>query len=362
MFRFRIPLVVVAFLALGAAVALAGEFRETIKVDGDELTVVNLLGHVDVVRGGGEFVVEVRVQGDDADRDKIRIVQDREDGADIVRIEYPLDEEDTFIYPSLGRGKTQITFRDRSERGSFWNRLRGAMGGRKVTIKGKGRGFEAWADIVVKVPEGRTAEVRLGAGDITAKDVCADLTLDTHSGPISARKIRGDLVCDTGSGSVEVRDCEGLVHVDTGSGSVTGEKLKGPKVLVDTGSGRVVLDRVECAKLDVDTGSGGVEAAGVACDAARVDTGSGAVRLELLRLGDGKYLIDTGSGGVDLTLPEDASCRVTCDSGSGGVDVELDDVRIERDGRDEARFVLGDGDARIIVDTGSGRIRIRQAS
>ena len=306
-------------LALSAAAAVAGEFRETLDFRTDHMVLHNMVGHVDVVRGGDSFELEIHVRGADADRGTVSIVRGEEDGAQVVRVIYP-EDEDTFVYPALGRGKTTIQYRRETSGGrGFWDRLRGAVGGDRVTIKGKGSGLEAWADVTVRVPDGTHAEIMLGAGDIRAEDVRARLNLDTHSGPVEARGIRGDLLCDTGSGAVTVRDVEGRVHVDTGSGSVRGEKLHGPKVLVDTGSGRVILDGVECGKLDVDTGSGGVQAHDVRCEAARIDTGSGGVTLELRAMGRGKYLIDTGSGSVDLTLPRDASCRVACDTGSGGI-------------------------------------------
>ena len=353
--------VVLAILAVGS-LAAAAEFRETVSVRADHLVLRNLVGHVDVVRGGDRFELEIHVQGGDADRSGVRVVQEEEDGAQVVRVLYP-EGEDTFIYPPMGRGKTTIQYRRESSRDrGFWDRLRGAVGGERITVKGKGSGYEAWADVTVKVPDGAYAEVFLGAGDIRAQDVRARLNLDTHSGPVEAKGIRGDLVCDTGSGEVAVRDCEGRVHVDTGSGSVRGEKLRGAKVLVDTGSGSVTLEDVECEALDVDTGSGGVEAHDIRTDAARIDTGSGGVTLELRRMGRGKFLIDTGSGSVDLTLPRDASCRVECDTGSGGVKVDIPGVDVERDGRDEARFTVGGGEARMVIDTGSGGIRVRTAS
>ena len=342
-----------------AAPLLAGQFEETIHVSGDELLVANLVGHVEVVKGGNEFVIEIKVQGDDADQDDIEIVQERIDGVDVVRVEFPVDENKTFIYPDMGRGKTTINFRNQGESDSVWNKIRDAIGGKRITVKGKGRGYEAWADITIRVPDDRTTTVKLGVGQINAEKVTGDLTLDTHSGPIEANRIKGSLVCDTGSGSVDVKHCEGYINVDTGSGSVSGEHLSGEKVLVDTGSGGVRLQSIDCTKLDVDTGSGTVKALDVACNAARIDTGSGSVRLELVRMGDGKFLLDTGSGGVILVLPDDASCRVSCDTGSGGIKVDIPNVDVKRNGRDEASFTVGHGDARVILDTGSGGITVK---
>lgn len=320
-------LMAISIVLLAASVSIAGGFEETVRVHADELIVVDLVGHVEVVRGDGDaYEVEVKVRGEDASRDDIEIVVEEKGDAAYVRVLFPVDEHKTFIYPELGRSKTQIRFRESDASGddSFWNKLANAMGGRKITLKGHGRGYEAWADLVVRVPDGGDATVKIGAGDIEAEEVEADLWLDTHSGPVTAKRIIGDLVCDTGSGTVEVRDCEGTVNVDTGSGGVYGANLIGDKVHIDTGSGSVVF--------------------------------------ELLEMGDGKFLVDTGSGGVDLILPDDASCRVSCDTGSGGVRVDVPGVDIRRRDNDEVNFTVGGGEARVILDTGSGGITVKMAS
>jgi hypothetical protein len=357
--------ILTALLVFTAAVAVqAADFSETVKVEARELVVVDLVGHVEVVQGGGnQYEVEVNVKGRDASRDDIDVVVEEKGSTTYVRVMFPTEDERRFVYPALGRGKTTINFRENdSADDSGWRKFRNALGGRKITIAGKGKGYEAWADVVVKVPRDGDATVKLGAGDIEADDIQADLVLDTHSGPIKASRIEGVLVCDTGSGHVDVRDCEGEINVDTGSGHVTGSDLKGGKVLIDTGSGRVEIEKVECRKLDIDTGSGRVEARRVTCDAARVDTGSGGVLLQLDSMGDGKFLCDTGSGGVELILPGDASCRVSCDTGSGGIKVDVPGVNVKRPDRDVATFTVGGGSARVILDTGSGSISVKMAS
>ena len=106
----------------------------------------------------------------------------------------------------MGRNSnTTITFDDDDMEDSSWLRkiFKGVSGDR-VKISGKGRGLKMWADVQILVPEGRRLNVKLGAGDIAAEDVAADLNLDTASGPIKARNIDGKLLADTGSGAVDV--------------------------------------------------------------------------------------------------------------------------------------------------------------
>ena len=84
------------------------------------------------------------------------------------------------------------------------------------------------------------------------------------------------------------------------------------------------------------------------------------MKLQLDRMGDGKFVLDTGSGSVTLVLPENPSARIVADTGSGSIRVELDGVEYDRKKRDYVELTVGDGDARVSLDTGSGSITVRQ--
>ena len=112
----------------------------------------------------------------------------------------------------------------------------------------------------------------------------------------------------------------------------------------------------------MDTGSGRVRALAIRADAALIDTGSGEVELRLDRMGEGEFQVDTGSGRVILALPADASADVSADTGSGGIHLDFDaPVQILHKDDDEIRFRVGGGAARVVLDTGSGSIRIVRA-
>ncbi len=347
----------VLFLLILAVPVLAGEFQKSFDFDNDELQIRNMIGAIEVRPTGGDRIkVTVNVRGDDADEDLITF--DTEGGAEkTFSINFPIDDHQKYVYPALGKeSKTTIRYREQ-EGGSWLRRVFG--GGEKITVRGKGAGLDLWADVLVEVPADREVEVRLGVGTIDAHDVVSDLVLDTHSGSINARDIEGSLLCDTGSGAVAVRGIRGALNVDTGSGSVDLEGCEGPTVLVDTGSGRVTAKAVICQKLTIDTGSGSVEATNVETDHANIDTGSGSVLLQLDRMGDGRFIIDTGSGSITLDVPEDASARIMADTGSGGMHLDLQGAMVEHKSRDEMKLIIGDGDAKVTLDAGSGSITVK---
>lgn len=341
-------------LALTSSPALAGALHEQFTVDAEELLLANLIGEIQVEpTGGNDFEIEIHWRGDDADEDLVKVERD---GGRIALI-FPLDESTRYVYPEMGRNSKTTFSPSGGERG-VWGRLMDIGRGRKIQVAGRGRGLELWADVTIKVPAGKAAEIRHGVGAIRAEGIQGDLILDSINGPIIAKDITGNLLADTGSGKVTVSGINGNLDIDTGSGSVDLIGCQGEEILVDTGSGSVDAEDIECVEFDVDTGSGGVRAFDLGADEVNIDTGSGSVEVEFVRLGDGTVEIDTGSGSIEISLPKDASARVDADTGNGSIYVDVEGDRFRE--KDDVRFKIGDGDARIILDTGSGSIRINQ--
>lgn len=320
-----------------------------------ELFVGNLIGAVDVRQGTGDaFRVTVHLRGDDAKPELVEMLQEN----DALRLRFPLEKHDTYVYPAMGSGTrmtTTIHEKDPEEK-SWLRRTFGFLSGKRLTVRGAGNGLEMWADLVIEVPAGRSLTLRHGVGAIGAADLQADLDLESDLGVISVARVRGDLRADTGSGDVKVSDVVGDVDVDTGSGEVELRGCQATLAKVDTGSGHVEVAGLTCTTLSIDTGSGGVTASGVTADEARIDTGSGDVELQLDRLGTGRFTVDTGSGGVGLALPADASANIVADTGSGDIDSEVPGARFEKRDDGTRRLVLGDGAAEVLLDTGSGSV------
>jgi hypothetical protein len=341
-----------------AASALAADIEKTVTLAGDEIELLNLIGKVEVVPAAdGQFTAVVHVRGRDAEPGLVEIVTENGRAGRIL-IQFPVDKHREYVYPELGNSRTTVTLNDENGHGGWFEKMVQGLGGKRIEVRGKGKGLEVWADVVLSVPRDHAARVELKVGAIEVARVKADLVLDTASGAIDVAEHQGGLVCDTGSGSVKIAKVVGEVLVDTGSGSVRVDDHVGESLKVDTGSGSVEIKGTETAYLYVDTGSGSVDAAQVKADGARIDTGSGSVSFDLLRVGKGKFVVDTGSGGVDLVLPRDASAELQVDTGSGGIDHDLDPSEVQLDERDQLRARLGSGAARIIIDTGSGGVDI----
>ena len=355
MLRFVRQLTIVTVVALLALPALAG-FEERLSFSGENLTVRNLIGEVRVEgHSGSSFEAHVNVQGRDATREAVHIDSSEGRSAELTLV-FP--SESQFVYPRLGRGSsTNFHFNDGDA--DWLSKVFDLMDSRRIRVRGSGSGTQIWADITIKVPHGGSIVVEHGVGEVMARNVDGNVELSTHAGHVEATEINGDLLVDTGSGHVTLAHVTGDISVDTGSGHVEGEDLDGDRIDVDTGSGHVTLELVRTHSLGVGTGSGRVHATRISADRANIDTGSGGVTLQLDRAGGGPFRIDTGSGSVKLTVPLGFSADVEASTGSGGINLRLDEpVTIHHKERDELEYRIGDGDARVSIDTGSGSITI----
>ena len=343
----QVALVGSALLAVGLLLARPVLGQERVVLSGDRVAVYNLAGEVEVVPGtGSDVVVEVTRGGGDGDRLEIEVGEVR--GREALRVIYPSDR---VVYSGMGRGSnTNIRVQDN---GTFFN----GRGGERVRISGRGSGLEAHANLRITMPAGADVAVYLAAGEGTGNDLEGNLLMHTGSGSVDVSRITGNVELDTGSGSIRVSDVEGDVSADTGSGSIDINGVRGRTLNADTGSGHVEGMDVSVVELSVDTGSGHIRFDRLTATDILCDTGSGSVTLELLS--DVESLdVDTGSGSVRLTVPETFGAEVEFDTGSGGIDVDLP-ARIAEAKRDYFRGTIGDGDGRVVVDTGSGGISIR---
>lgn len=341
----------VAAILTGLVVStLSAQEAERYSLAGNAVSVYNLAGEVQVMSGSGSSVVVEVVRGGD-EAGKLSVERRDVDGRAALVVRYP--DDDVVYRGGSWRGNTTLDVRDD---GTFFGKRKG---GDRIRIRSSGSGLEAHADLRIRVPQGKSVAVYLGVGKVGVENVNGDLLVDVASASVASSGTRGALHIDTGSGSVRVADAEGDVSIDTGSGSVSVNGVRGGRLKVDTGSGSVDGGAVAVDNLDVDTGSGRIGLDGVAARDIRLDTGSGGVRLGLTTDVE-RLRIDTGSGGVRVSVPEALGVEFVIDTGSGGIEFEVP-ATLTRRSRDRVEGRLGDGRGSMMIDTGSGGVRVTRS-
>lgn len=337
-------------LVLAAATLAEAQGGERFAISGNTVALYNLAGHVDIVAGaGGDVSVEVTRGG--ADAKKLRIEKGTRDGANDLRVVYP---DDDIVYPALGRWSNSTVSYGRDgyfngDREGRWNRIR---------VQGTGRGTEAWADLRVEVPAGKSVTVNLAVGEVVATNVKGRLRIDVGAARVRASGHSGELAIDAGSGRVVVADATGDLDIDSGSGGVELTNVTGTRVKIETGSGGLRGSTLQATELEVDVGSGGVDLDGVTAERAKFDAGSGSVAVGFLN--SPKSLnVESGSGGVTLAFPATLSADVELETGSGGITNDFA-LTVDRLDRHSLRGRIGTGEGRMKVETGSGGVRLRK--
>jgi hypothetical protein len=339
-------------LALLVAAVPAGAQEQTrYTLSGSSVAVYNLVGSLRAIAGTGrEVVVTVERRGPAAAQ--LRVESGAIRGRETLRVIYP---DGRILYRGRGDGSwnTQVRVDDD---GTFYDDGRDDDG-RQVRISSRGgSGIEAHADLTVAVPPGQRIALYLAAGDVDVTNVNGEILVDVGAADVTTSGTRGQLRLDTGSGEVRVTDAEGDLDLDSGSGASTLTGVRGRILNIDSGSGSVTGRDITVQELRVDAGSGEVDLERVAAPDIRMDLGSGSTELTLTS--DVQTLtVDSGSGSVTIRVPESLGAQVEVDAGSGGLDLQVP-VTTRRISRDAFSGSIGDGQGRIVIDAGSGRVRI----
>jgi hypothetical protein len=351
--RFAVAHALILAVSAGPLAAQQPQILHLTPANG-RVAIWNIVGsaHVEASRSN-DVEVEIVARGADAARMITRT--GLIDGQQTLRILYPADEIRPVRVGPTRRTNSSTTLRLRDD-GRFDGN--GMTGGRRIKLW-SGAGFEASADLIIRVPANVALDLHVALGDVDATGTTRKLAIDTYSGNVRTSETRGPLDIDTGSGDVEVKTHSGDLSVDTGSGRIDVSDVESARVIsLDTGSGAVLVDRCRASdNLSIDTGSGRIVARNIEARDMTLDTGSGSVEVAPTAAA-GALRVDTGSGSVTLIAPSDFNAELEISAGSGGIrsDLPLEGVRRSR-GELSAR--IGDGRSRISIETGSGGVSIR---
>lgn len=214
-----------------------------------------------------------------------------------------------------------------------------ALGLRSGTSRSGDTRFE------VTVPVGTQVRAQTSSGDIR---------ISGSKGEVDARTQRGDIVVeDVGarahitafSGDIEVTDVTGELRINAMSGDIRVRGVGG-EVEVKTVSGEIDLHDVRSRVVRVNTTSGDISFDGTIDPA-------------------GRYELQTHSGDVDLTLPSNVAAELTVSTYSGSVESDFPMVLMPNQGPRSTShgraltFTLGRGGARVMAESFSGDINIR---
>jgi DUF4097 and DUF4098 domain-containing protein YvlB len=210
-------------------------------------------------------------------------------------------------------------------------------------------------DYTIEVPAETEVHCTTGSGDVEVEGVKGPADFYSGSGDITARSIASDVQAKSGSGDIKFDNVQGQVQVSTASGDIEIHSAKG-EIRLDTSSGDIEISQPGQGVV-ANTGSGGVEVNGATSDL-RLHTGSGDITVGGNPGVANYWDLHAGSGDVTLHVPSSASFRLFARTGSGDLDAQIPIVMEGTAAKHELRARIGDGKARVEIETSSGSIQL----
>jgi len=198
----------------------------------------------------------------------------------------------------------------------------------------------------LSVPVGTRLRVSNGGGDITVTGTRGAVDLTSHNGDIEVTDASDRVDVKTFNGDVEITGVTGRVVVGASNGDVRFENVRGD--------------------IDVNTLNGDVDFVGVTSSKVRAKTMSGEISYDGTFDPAGQYDFNAFSGGIDLMIARNTGATLTVTTYSGTVDspdfplVLKPGARNRESNGKSMTFDLGNGGARISLESFSGEIRIRE--
>ena len=212
------------------------------------------------------------------------------------------------------------------------------------------------ADYTVTVPPDTQMRGVSGSGNLEVDGIAGPANFTVGSGNIRANGIQNDIHVVVGSGNVTFTDTKGRIEAMAGSGEVIVRGAKGD-VRARTGSGEIRVEQ-PAGNVEASAGSGNIEIRDATADV-RVHSGSGEINIDGNPGPSNFWDIRASSGDVTLHTPSNASFRFYGHTSSGDIDVSSPAVKdTSSTNRHDYQARIGDGKARVEIETSSGDIAI----
>ncbi|MGA8104365.1 MAG: DUF4097 family beta strand repeat-containing protein [Candidatus Acidiferrales bacterium] len=195
-----------------------------------------------------------------------------------------------------------------------------------------------------------------GSGDVEVRGIKGPVNVTSGSGDVALSDVIEQIQVISGSGDIALSNITGPVHLTSGSGDIALENVHG-EIRARTGSGDVAIS-APGGPVTVDTSGGDVSIAHASGDL-RVHTSSGNVTVDGNPGEANFWELHANSGDVVLRLPSNPSFRLEARTSSGDIEASMPLTLDGSASKHEMRARLGDGKARVEIQTSSGNINLQ---
>ena len=202
------------------------------------------------------------------------------------------------------------------------------------------RGIPTGVDYQLTVPKWMGLALSGVNTDISVENSEAEVKVESVQGEVSVTGGTKNISATSVEGEVNIVGASGRIECSSVNGSVLVKGSTGP-VVASSVNGEIVLDGIESNDVDASTVNGTVSY-------------DGAIK------GDGSYRFSTHNGDVTVAVSERANATVSVATFSGEFSSEFPIQLNETRHGKRFNFTLGNGSARIELESFQGEIRVRR--
>jgi len=213
----------------------------------------------------------------------------------------------------------------------------------------RGMGFSGSVDFEITVPRSM---------DLSIEGMAVEVNIEGAGGEVEVNTVHGNITLVGGRGSISLESVNGVVTVDGADGDMDVTGVSGG-VTIKNSSGDIYVEGV----------GGSVTLQGVTSRDIEAGTVGGSLRFEGSILDGGVYTFGTHGGQIWLYLPENMNARLEAITLAGDIEIDYPGAPTEPSRgqgipglrEKELTFEVGNGSARIDVETFGGSVHILRA-
>lgn len=210
-----------------------------------------------------------------------------------------------------------------------------------VRIEAEGRrGMPHLVEYQITVPTWMPVDLQGVSTDMTVEGVLAAIRVETVDGEIRVTGGRGEVSLQSVGGAVTLGGAQGRIKISSVDGDLRLSDIVGD-VTAETVDGSIVIEKVEADAVDANTVDGDI------------------VYLGTIRNG-GRYQLATHDGVLVVSVPEGTNAAISVASFDGDLDASFPLQLQNASPRRRFSFTLGNGSARVELETFDGAILLRR--
>ena len=211
--------------------------------------------------------------------------------------------------------------------------------GSTITVETSGKwGPAGSADVEITMPTWMAVEISGVETDLSIEGCKCTVNAETVRGEVTVKGGEGNVSVQSVEGSVTVTDVNGRVEAQSVNESVTVERVTGD-LAVQTVNGDVALEAIKSGSVEASTVNGDI-------------TYDGTIQ------NGGRYELSTHQGDLAITVPENANATVSVNTFNGTFESDYPVTLTGRNQRRKFSFTIGNGSARVDLESFGGDIRL----